>query len=469
MFAGSEETFIILQNTLLTGITDVSFDYSVQEEAVLLLANRGINRKINKPHVANCSITKKYLGRDFLNELTGFVGLSGQFIYGQDALDFTDAAISRYQIKMNATEPPEVNVDLKIYGDLKPTTSLRKSTAQQDEEVRSMDIDFISLNFMGKNSPVTEFNFSADFDCKPTYEIESAKSSAVKIFTPVKYAASAKIEMTEQEYEDMTGLFSTENFDKSFSLIFDDRKAIETIQAEQERFLSYTGSGLETGLYPDLDFSTGLGRLDDYSFGSFGLSSQNISISPKDTIQLSVNYNGYSTSLPEGVARSSPTGISISDTLESLTSGVDAAIEEFLQYINTPKSTGENFETLETGNYPSASGHFFPFINVYYPQIVNFESQSIGATNDNLHALGVGAIEDISDYDVHDFESTPIGDFNISDLDHYINFEYFDFESTATGVTSGNLFEVSLLYYNNITNFESTNIGATNENLHLLG
>lgn len=441
MFAGSEETFIILQNTLLTGITDVSFDYSVQEEAVLLLANRGINRKINKPHVANCSITKKYLGRDFLNELTGFVGLSGQFIYGQDALNFTDAAISRYQIKMNATQPPEVNVDLKIYGDLKPTTSLRKSTAQQDEEFRDLDIDCVSLNFMGKNSPVTEFNFSADFDCKPTYEIESTKSSAVKIFTPVKYAASAKIEMTEQEYEDMTGLFSTENFDKSFSFIFDDRKAAYRVQAGLDRLSSYADSGLATGeYYALLNFDTGSMRLNNYSFGSFGLSSQNISISPKDTIELSVNYNGYGTDLPQGVAISSPTGVIISDLLKSFNSGVDAVIEDFLELLSSPGGvTGRDFERLETGDYPSAPAHFFPFINVYYPQIVNFESQSTGATNDNLYALGVGAAGDISDYDVHDFESISTGAFNILDFDYYINFEYFDFESTATGSFTSNI------------------------------
>ena len=54
MFEGSEETFIILQNTLLDSVTNVSFDYQVNEEAILLLSNRGINRKINgirKPKV----------------------------------------------------------------------------------------------------------------------------------------------------------------------------------------------------------------------------------------------------------------------------------------------------------------------------------------------------------------------------------------------------------------------------------
>jgi hypothetical protein len=440
MFAGSEETFIILQNTLLTGITDVSFDYSVQEEAVLLLANRGINRKINKPHVANCSIRKKYLGRDFFNELTGFVGLSGQFIYGQDALDFTDAAISRYQIKMSPTEVPEISIDLKIYGDLKPAASLRKSTAQVDEEARDIDIDFISFNFMGKNSPVVDFSLSVDFDCQPTYEIESTKSSAVKIFTPVKYASSAKIEMTQQEYENITGLINTENFDKNLSLIFDDRKAIEQIQKEEQRFLSYTGSGLETGIYTGIDFSTGLARLDEYSFGSFGLSSQNISITARDTIELSVNYNGYDTNLPTGIAKSSPSGTTISETLQTITSGVDQAIAEFLAYLNTPTSTGQDFEALPIGDYPSASGHLFPFIGLYYPDMTDFETENTGDTSKNLYNLSVGGISDISNYDLVDFESTPTGPFDIEDLGFYSEIFYTDFETTSTGAITENLY-----------------------------
>ena len=129
MFNGSEETQIILQQTLLTGITDVSFDYQVEEEAVLLLANRGINRKINKPSVATCSISKKCIGREFIQQLTGYVDLSGQFIYGENGLDFNQAAITNYKISLSPQDIPTLSADLKIYGDMEPATTLRVNSA----------------------------------------------------------------------------------------------------------------------------------------------------------------------------------------------------------------------------------------------------------------------------------------------------------------------------------------------------
>ena len=58
MFIGSDEAEVILNGFNLTGLTDVSFSSTINEEAVVLLANRGINRKINKGHVITCSINK---------------------------------------------------------------------------------------------------------------------------------------------------------------------------------------------------------------------------------------------------------------------------------------------------------------------------------------------------------------------------------------------------------------------------
>lgn len=210
MVTASDESYIILQNTLLTGITNLSFSYSSNQEATYLLSNKGINRKINSPQVIDCSIRKKYLGKDFLKDLTGFAGLSGQFIYGQNALDFNDAAISSYSIAMKTNQLPEININLKIFGDLSPTTNLRKATAFADNENLNLGQDSIFFNFLNKNSAIDDFSFSANFQIEPTYEIESIKSSKVKILPPVSYSTSASIEMTEQEYEDVTGLLQNE-------------------------------------------------------------------------------------------------------------------------------------------------------------------------------------------------------------------------------------------------------------------
>lgn len=417
MFTASDESFIILQDTLLTGITNLSFSYSANQESNILLSNGGINRKVNSPQIINCSISKDYFGRDFLKELTGHVGLSGQFVYGTNALDFTDAAISSYTISANTSANPQISVNIKIYGDLKPTTTLRTATASVDNEKRDLRIDSMSFDFLGKNSAIDNFSFSANFDCQPTYEIESIKSSTIKVLPPVSYSVSADIEMTEQEYEDVTGLLESENYDRSFSLSFTDQKAIEDIQAEESRYLSYTGSGLDTGVY-NLSFDTGIAELDTFSFSKLGLNSQNVSISPRDTIKLNVSYDGYDLSLPTGNPVSSTSFGGIQSQIDQIKTNVDTSIDDFIEnFLNLTKLTGEDFESIPTGTGFSNSGYLFN-VGAYIGNEVDFESTATGTTTGDLYKLGADEETSVVIIDEIDFESTPTGttDQNLTQL-----------------------------------------------------
>jgi hypothetical protein len=328
MFDGSEETNIILQNTLLTGITSVSFDYQVEEEAVLLLANRGINRKINKAGAASCSISKAYIGKDIFPEFTGYVDLSGQFIYGTGGLDFNGAAINSYKISLDPQDIPKLSVDLKIYGDLKPSTAPGLPSASGDYTGENITPTDVVFNLDDTVSAVTKFSYSVDFDCRPTYEIETIKSSTSKILTPIKYAVSADIEMLEQEFENMTGLLQDENFDRDISF----------------SFLDESGSVLNT-----------------FSVPNASLKSQKISITPTDTIQLSVDYVGYGLTLPNGVlAQFEPTYNLTSDkpylkeggsfTITLNTTNIDGGPDSIVPYTILNIQAEDISESL-TGNF----------------------------------------------------------------------------------------------------------------------
>lgn len=489
MVTASDESYIILQNTLLTGITNLSFNYSSNQEATYLLSNKGINRKINSPQVIDCSIRKKYLGKDFLKDLTGFAGLSGQFIYGQNALDFSDAAISSYSIAMKTNQLPEININLKIFGDLSPTTNLRKATAFADNENLNLGQDSIFFNFLNKNSAIDDFSFSANFQIEPTYEIESIKSSKVKILPPVSYSTSASIEMTEQEYEDVTGLLQNENYDRQVSLSFVDLQAIENVQTIEQEYLSFTGSGLETGVY-NLEFDTGFANLDTFSFSKFGLSSQNISITSRDTIKLSVSYDGYDLSLPTGSASSVSSFEHPSSVVSGIQSQVDSTIQHFKDsFFDIPKITGEDFEnTVEerlllenesfllledgdrfvgnfvyseyalTGAEYSDSGYIFNFNTGVFVQKEDFESFETGQTNQNLHFLAIDG------FTIQNFETEITGQFNnqIHDLNPLI-FEQ-DFETELQGTTSKNIYNLNEAMQ--IESFETEALGLTNKNLY---
>lgn len=376
MFEGSEETFIILQNTLLDSVTNVSFDYQVNEEAILLLSNRGINRKINKPQTAKCSISKAYTNRDFLQELTGVTNLSGQFIFGDKALDFNEAVITKYSVSVNAKKIPKISVDLQIYGDLKPTATIRKDDASGDYAIKDLDVGAISLSMDDTNSAVTDFVYDVQFDVRPTYEIESIKSSSAKIITPIKYGCAANLEIIEQEFENMTGLVNTESFNRNISFSFTDKD---------------------------------LNVLNSYSVPNASLSSQNISIKPRDTIQLALKYNGYSL-----LADSAP------------------AAPKFptLQTIDPVSLQTEDFNSRATGIFDLGYFHFLPGS---FTDTENFNSYATGLSGPatgNMHSFIEATV-----FHTEDFNSESTGNFGIADDigDKFLDFQ--DFNSQDEGTT----------------------------------
>lgn len=299
MFTASDQSFIILQSTLLTGITNVSFSQQTNEEVVNLISSKGITRQRINPTVTNCKITKKYLGEDVFRNFTGFVGLSGQFVYGSDALDFDDAVISNYSISMDTQSAPTVSVNLKIYGDLKPATTIRKSSAAPDYTVRDLNANSVSFDFMGKTVPITDFSFSANFNTKQNYEISSINSSSVKMVSPVQLSSSVKMELTEQEFEDLTLLTPAEE-NRQFSFGFHDSKVIDKILSESGRFF---GIGLNPDSYTtarDGLRDSGIANFKPFEFSGFSLTSQDISVSPNDTIKLDSKYQAYLINLPNG-------------------------------------------------------------------------------------------------------------------------------------------------------------------------
>jgi len=263
MFSASQDTSVIIQNTKLSGIADISFSSSIDEGTEVLLSNRGINRRVNKPQNIQCKISKNYINQDIFQDLTGLVNLSGQFVYGGEALDFDSAAITNYSISISAQSSPKVSVTMKIYGNLTPTENILTATANEDYENKYLDNSAYSLIVDGKSSPISDFNYSVDFDVKPTFEIDTLKSATLKFFQPETHSSSAKMQMSEQEFEQMSGLALNPSFDRDISFSISD---------------------------------TGGNVLNTYSVPNASLSSQEISIGAGDFIELSVAHKGYSLS-----------------------------------------------------------------------------------------------------------------------------------------------------------------------------
>jgi len=427
MFNGSEESYIILQNTLLTGIKDVSFQSSVKQSSTKLLANKNITRRINGPADITCSFSKPYNGADFCQYLTGVTNLSGQFIYGENALNFTNAAISEYSFNLDERGLGQVQVQMKIHGEMTPTTNLRLSEASQDFEILNELPKIVFFDLDGTRSAVNSLDLQSSFNVQSSNEIGSINSSNVKITFP-NHKISANILMLEQEVEDITGMVETSSLTKDIRVIFasdENLSSVNEILEIESGANEFASQGIYIG---DLDFSLGACAYNDFRFPEASINSQELSSSVGDIIQLKKNYSAYNNSSHQQQVFSSPSDIpSCEHSLR----------QARINFFEVGVRAGRNM-------------------------IFDFEDSQTGETDFNLwqNPSLLPKIED-------DFEFEVTGEY-----EKYISIELtsflnrVDFEAQNTGETD--LFTFLVNYYYEKIDFEDQNIGETNENIKQL-
>ena len=508
MFNESEESYIILQNVLLTGISDISFQSPVQEEETNLLGNKGVNRRINKPSITTCNFSKPYNGKDYLQSLTGATNLSGQFIYKNNAIDFTDAAISSYALDLDSNGFGKIKVRLQIFGEMRPTTNLKLSTASGDFEATDQTPQITHFNLDNKNSAIKSLNYEASFDVKPTNNIGSINSSSVNILSPVTHRITADIEMLEQEVEDVTGLVREDEFNKKIDIVFSPKEnelSINRIFEIQSIAENIKSSGINLD---DLDFSIGSCAINSFQFNKASLISQKLNSSAGEVVQLSNEYSAYS--IINKVAGSLPILSEFNTCTEHL-SNLEANLNEAQSRWNTAFLLGNriDFESESIGEIDLQDVSFFG-------NRIDFESESIGEIDlipvepyllrpasgrdferdfngakdliqltgeYNFHnetdfeALSAGSLVGLNlltgEYNFHnetDFEALSAGSLvGLNLLTGVYNFHNeTDFEALSAG-SSVNLNLLTGEYnFHNETDFETTSTGETDTNLHNL-
>ena len=480
MFNGSEESFIILQNVLLTGISNISFKSSVQEEETKLLGNKGVNKRINKPSVTTCNFSKPYNGKDYLQSLTGITNLSGQFIYKNNAIDFTDAIISSYALNFDSNGFGEINVGLQIFGEMKPTTNLKLSTASGDFETASQPNVIYVFNLDNKNSPIKSFNYEASFDIKSTNNIGSINFSSVDIFSPVVHKITADIEMWNQEVEDITGLIEENKFNRKIDILFSSKE--DTANADRILEIQSIVENIESSgvNLDDLDFSIGSCAINSFQFNEASLVSQKLNSSAGEIVQISNEYNAYSIIDKVSNFLSPPSNISCEEHLSNIEDNLNEALYRWnlLLYANLV-----DFESESTGETDLISFEQTLF------NLIDFESESIGETGliffepsffnrtseQDFERYLVGVKDLIlltGEYNFHnetDFEAANPGQTGLTYFDiSTITYNETDFEALPGGSSVNlNLITGEYNFYNE-TDFETGSVGETDINLHNL-
>jgi len=305
MYNGSEETFLYINDYLLSGVSNVSFSHNRQESSNLLLVSgaRKIHRRETAAPSVTCTFDRTYINQDYIKTLTGVSNISGSFKYGTGILDFDNAVISKYSVSVSPESLPKTSVTMDIYGLMKP--GLRGSTrgdsqVDDDSKTRRFKDDLykiekinptgITLNYDNKTSPVQSFNYTANFKFIPTYEIlanvrdttdnrpdgtNRFSATTVKLLNPINIESSASLELLEPEFENITGLIGSED-NRTFATEFQGGDSYTN-----QRNIEFSIKG-ETG-----------NVLDTFPMPQALLQSQNTSISTNDTIKVNLSHLGY--------------------------------------------------------------------------------------------------------------------------------------------------------------------------------
>lgn len=430
MFNSSKDCFLLLQNTLLTGINNVSFNSPVRENYQKMLGGATIKRKINSPQEITCKFSKSYNGKDFLQSLTGQVDMSGQFVHGTGGLDFNLATISNYSLNLDQEGFGDISVEMKIRGGIKPATFIRTGTASGDIEVINQTPTIAFLNIDSGSSAIKSINYSSSIKSVPSYEIGNTISSDTKIISPVVNDISVDMQALNQEVEDVTGLINEENFNKNVSIVFSAREdkdnAAEIAQARitAEKIKS---SGVNID---DLDFGYGACAFNAYEFPKSVMKSQDIQSTAGEIINLKKDYTSY----------------------------YDAKNNQnIIEHPETPISCSAQIQTVRK----SLSAAFQRLSRIgFIIQNVDFENFVDGNTKINIHLLD--KIREFADFEFKTTENIQ-NNLHISNLIKQIT--HFETES-APAATNTNLHILQVLLES--TSFEDKVPGTFDENLFLI-
>lgn len=434
MFNESRESNIILQGVLLTGIKDISFSSSVSESSTKLLNNKGIKRKIYGPPKTTCSFSKAYNGKDFIQSLTGASNLSGQFIYKDNAIDFSDAAISNYTLNLDENGFAEISVTMQIFGNMNPTTNLQLSTASEDFPILDQTPTITHFDLGSKNSAIKSLNYQASLNPKSSNNIGSIISSNVDFTSPTKHSISADIEMLEQEVEDVTGFAENDQLTKNIDIIFGtpgNKTSIDRILEIQSTVRDIESSGFDLS---DLDFSVGTCAYNAFQFNESSISNQNLNAKAGEVVQLKNQYNAYT-------------------NIKKITGSIPAP--------NQFPTCDSHLQKLEN-NLNVALGR--P-LDVFFTNQVDFENRDVGETNFNLFSGQTSTVVALAE---SDFENRPIGE-HVQNILAFTDFykHLVDFENDTVGAQNLILPRDPLLFDETET-FELSTKGATGL-IHLTG
>jgi hypothetical protein len=204
----SYEEYVVIDGVRLNGLQNVSFDYSVGEEAMLNLGKSFQTTMITSAGTVQANIDKILTNTDHIITLTGEKNITGQFKYGENTLNFNSGVLRGYTVSASVGGLPEIAFDIGIYGDISGTNTL--ATYDDDNALVNIGQDDITVTFdKSSTNAVQGFTYSENYNFQPIYGLNKlGRPDEIKLIGPIVQELEVSIDVDDFEFEDIFSFLS---------------------------------------------------------------------------------------------------------------------------------------------------------------------------------------------------------------------------------------------------------------------
>jgi len=117
-FSGHEQVFIV-QNQLVSGISDCNMSYNTQTEPLYIAGLGYVDNFISGPTEGQVELSRYMLGEDFIKSIDDEDRVQGGIIFDSGrSVGFTRGRLLNYRVSCNVGQIPEISNSFKVYGNL---------------------------------------------------------------------------------------------------------------------------------------------------------------------------------------------------------------------------------------------------------------------------------------------------------------------------------------------------------------
>ena len=117
-FSGHEQVFIV-QNQLVSGISNCDMSYNTQTQPLYIAGLGYVDNFISGPTEGQVELSRYMLGEDFVKEIGDEDRIQGGIIFDSGrSVGFTRGRLLNYRVSCNVGEIPTIDNTFKVYGNL---------------------------------------------------------------------------------------------------------------------------------------------------------------------------------------------------------------------------------------------------------------------------------------------------------------------------------------------------------------